>query len=70
MHDDSDRRFWVETGTDARIERLIAAVKGSTVCVGVLDVRAPSGPGTGQTIKSIAESIGGAPEKWLPESNP
>lgn len=60
VHEDSDRRLWIESGGDKRSQHYIAVVNGSSACGGLLEIRA-STPNAEQTTNIIAHSIGASP---------
>jgi hypothetical protein len=64
VHDDSDRRLWLEIGDTPRIQHYLDVANGLTVCSGLLEIRTATTPDVENTTKRIAESIGAAPEKW------
>jgi len=66
MHEDSERRLWFEIGEKPRIQHYIDVANGSSVCSGLLEIRAATTPHADDTTKRIVESIGPAPDKQPP----
>jgi hypothetical protein len=64
MHEDADRRFWFEIGEKPRVQHYIDVASGLRVCSALLEIRSRSGPDIDDTAKTIAESVGPAPDKW------
>ena len=62
IHDDSDRRLWIETRKASRVEHYMAVVAGEKVCVAMIDLHDTSLADRGDTLKRIADGIGLAPE--------
>jgi hypothetical protein len=65
LHEDSDRRLWLEFDDDQRIEHYVDVVNGQTACTGFLDIRTASRLSV-DDVNRIAESIGPAPAHWPP----
>jgi hypothetical protein len=65
VHEDSDRRLWLEIGNDQRVQHYIAVANGSGACAGLLEIRV-STPDPEQTTNIIADSIGTATAEWPP----
>lgn len=63
VHEDSERRLWLEIGDKARVQHYIDVWDGSHVCSALLQIRAPTTPDVDQITKRIADSLGAAPEK-------
>ena len=63
VHENDDRRLWIEAGDDIRIRHYIATVAGSVACNGLLEIRA-SMKNPEETAQTIADSIGAAPAEW------
>jgi len=63
VHEDSDQRLWFEIGAEPRASHYIDVANGFTVCSGVVEML-PATPEAIDTIRTIADSIGPAPEKW------
>jgi hypothetical protein len=59
VHEDSDRRLWIESGGDKRSQHYIAVANGSSACGGLLEIRT-STPHAEETTNIIAHSIGAA----------
>jgi len=57
LHDDSERRLWLEIGDLPTVQHYIAVVSGSTVCNGILEIHSRTLPDIDDTIKRIADSI-------------
>ena len=69
LHDDGDRRLWIEFRDGSRVVHHIAALtasNGSTVCTGVVDLAPRSTAQTDDTVSRIADSIGAASSLPLP----
>lgn len=66
VHDDSDRRLWIEFADDARREHYIAVAGGALECIGVMELRDTT-PNPEETARIIADSIGPWPDKWPPD---
>lgn len=64
IHDESDRRLWLETGDPGWVRHYIAVADNGTVCAGWLELRTGSSWNTSETVKRVADSIGFAPETW------
>jgi hypothetical protein len=64
LHDNSDRRLWIEFRDGSRVIHHIAVLTApggeSTVCTGVVDLAAHSTAQTDDTMQRIADSIGAA----------
>ncbi len=58
IHEDSDRRLWLEATVADRTEHYVAVRAGSTVCAGSIDLR--RGADDSDLVRSIADSIGGS----------
>jgi len=58
VHDDSDRRLWLEIGDFPTAQHYIAVFSGARVCNGILEIRSRTMPDVEDTIKRIADSIG------------
>jgi hypothetical protein len=67
VHEDSDRRLWLEIRDQRRIQHYIDVANGLSVCSGLLEVRPGSTPDWEDIVKRIADSIGPAREKRPPE---
>jgi hypothetical protein len=60
VHEDSDRRFWFEIGTDKDTMHYVAVRNGVSACIGLLEIRGASAPMTEGTRNRIVASIGPA----------
>ena len=69
VHEDSDRRLWLEIGDKPRVQHYVDFANRLTVCSGLLEIRSATTPEAEDTTKRIAESIGPAPDNWQPESS-
>ena len=65
IHDDSNRRLWIETRQAPRVEHYIAVASGAKVCVAMIELHDASRADRDDTLKRIADSIGLAPEGGL-----
>jgi len=63
VHEDSDRRLWLEIGDKHRTQHYIDVPHGLSTCTGLLEIRAATMPSAEDTT-TIADSIGPAPAKW------
>jgi len=67
VHEDTDRRLWVEFSDDRWMEHDIVVNNSAGACVAVLEFR--EGTGNDEEIaRIIADSIGFAPQRWPPSS--
>ena len=57
VHEDSDRRLWLELGDQQRTQHYIDVVTGLSSCAGVLEIRSTT-PDRQETANRIANSIG------------
>lgn len=62
MHEDSDHRLWFEIGDKPRVQHYVDVVSNLSVCSALIEPRS-SGTDAESTTKSIAESVGPAPDK-------
>jgi hypothetical protein len=67
IHDESDRRLWLEADDGARVRHYIAVADNASVCAGWLEMRVGSSWNTKDTVKRVADSIGLAPDTWPAE---
>jgi hypothetical protein len=65
VHEDSDRRLWLEIGTAERTQHYIDVPTDSGACIGILELPASSQLDT-KSLETIATGIGQAPEHWSP----
>jgi len=63
VHEDSNRRLWLEIGDRKRTQHYIDVPNGHNTCTGLLEIRAGTMPSADDTT-TIADSIGPAPDKW------
>jgi len=68
LHEDSDRRLWVEVGDSESSQHFIDVASGQRVCIGLLEIRGATTPDAADTTNRIADSIGPAPDTWPPAS--
>jgi hypothetical protein len=68
VHEDSDRRLWLEIGDTSRMQHYIDVPNGLSVCSVLLDLRAGATTDPEDVARRIAESVGPAPENWPPRS--
>jgi hypothetical protein len=68
VHEDSDRRLWLEIGDQARVQHYIDVPNGASVCSVLLEIRSGPTPAAENVAKKVADSIGPAPENWPPHS--
>jgi hypothetical protein len=64
LHEDSDRRLWLEIGDKPRIQHYIDVANGPSACAGLLEVHTSTLPDAEDTVNRIADSIGPALDKW------
>jgi hypothetical protein len=64
VHEDSDRRLWLETDDGALVRHYIAVADNSSICAGWLEMRIGSAWNTKDTVRRVADSIGLAPDTW------
>jgi hypothetical protein len=67
IHDDSERRLWLEIGDKASVQHYIDVLDGPRVCSALLQIHAATTPDASQITKTIADSLGPASEKWPPD---
>src|SRR5262249_10433388 len=58
IHEDGDRRLWIEAKDGSRVTHHIAVLTGSTVCSSVLELRGDTRGQIADTVSRIADSIG------------
>jgi hypothetical protein len=68
MHEDSDRRLWLEIGESPRLQHYVNVVAGTTVCSALLEIRPTVTPSTADMTKRIVDSVGLVPEQWPPDT--
>ena len=61
LHEDSERRLWIESRHDALVQHYVAVNANARACVGVLDIPARADTPADDTVEVIIESIGLAP---------
>jgi len=68
VHEDSERRLWLEIGDEARVQHYIDVPNGLSVCSVLLELHGGLTPDVEETAKEVANSVGPAPENWPPRS--
>jgi hypothetical protein len=64
VHEDSDRRLWLEIGDQRQVQHYVDAITGQIVCSAVLEIRRATASDTPDVMKKIVESVGPAGDKW------
>jgi hypothetical protein len=58
LHEDSERRLWLEIGDQRRAQHYVDVLSGPAVCSAVIDIRRASASDGEDTIRKIVESVG------------
>jgi hypothetical protein len=58
VHEDSDRRLWLEIADGLRVQHYIEVPKGHIVCSALLEIRPATTPDPEDTTRGIADSVG------------
>ncbi len=66
VHEDSERRLWLEIGNPQRIQHYVDVPNGLSVCSALLEIRTATTPGAEDTTRRIVESLGAAPPGQRP----
>jgi hypothetical protein len=64
IHEDSDRRLWLEIGDKPHVQHYIDVVSGVNVCSALIEIRSASEPDAVDMAKTIGETVGPASDKW------
>jgi hypothetical protein len=69
MHEDSDRRLWLEIGDQRQVQHYVDVPNGTTVCSALLEIRRATASDTPEVARKIVESVGPISDKWPSEGN-
>jgi len=68
VHEDSDRRLWLEIGDKWRVQHYIDVPNGLNVCSVLLEIHSGPTLDAEDLAQRIADSVGPAPDNWPPRS--
>jgi hypothetical protein len=64
VHEDSERRLWLEIGDQRQVQHYVDVSIGTTVCSALLEIRRATASDTPEVTRKIVESVGPASDKW------
>jgi len=64
LHEDSERRLWLEIGDQRQVQHYVDVPNGTTVCSALLEIRRATASDTPEVTRKIVESVGPTSDRW------